>query len=63
MYCNNCGKQNTASSKFCKHCGVNFEEIDNETKPEQIEHHATQLKTEEKKRRFSRRESVETHNN
>ncbi len=49
MYCNNCGKQNTASSKFCKHCGVNFEEIDNETKPEQIEHHATQLKTEEKK--------------
>lgn len=49
MYCHKCGKQNNENSKFCKHCGVNFDGIDTENKSEQIEHSTTPRKVEEKK--------------
>jgi tetratricopeptide (TPR) repeat protein len=48
MYCNKCGKKNSEGSKFCKHCGANFDGIDTGNKTEHIEH-STSSKVEKKK--------------
>lgn len=29
MYCSNCGKENSANSKFCKNCGKKLSDISN----------------------------------
>lgn len=49
MYCNKCGKKNSEGSKFCKHCGANFHDIETENKSEQMGHSSTSSKVDEKK--------------
>jgi len=49
MYCHKCGKQNNTGSKFCKHCGVKFDGVDEKKELENVEHSTASHHTEKKK--------------